>query len=60
MSAIVISAMFTDFSTLDADSAHGSLHPVDTGSAVDISEVYVVSIFSVHPEDGSSIYLRNV
>jgi hypothetical protein len=32
---------------------------MDVGDVSDVSDIYVPSIFSVYPEDGGSIYVRD-
>jgi hypothetical protein len=45
---------------IDVDFVLGLLRRMDVGDVANVSEVHTTSIFSVDPEDGGSMYFRNV
>jgi hypothetical protein len=45
---------------IDVNSVPGCLYSVDVGSVFDVSSVNALSIFRVDPEDGATMYFRNV
>jgi hypothetical protein len=51
---------FLQWLIIDVDTVLGLLHPVDMGSVANILEIRTGSALTFDPEDGGSMYLRNI